>query len=174
MCSKKRGSRSCKILSKDEMISFQSITRCRRGRKSCRTHKTRKQCPKDVGKWAEENERLRNVIEESQGKMEDNCYKIHKTSMADVELNEEIRNLQAGDERRGSCALQSNGCSFDPAVVLEPYITMGATRAWRQLSLIQAELSRVLGVQQHQVPATLVHMPERGGRGDENEEEQRR
>ena len=76
--------------------------------------------------------------------------KIQKTSLAEVELDDEIRNLQAGDERRGS----PNGCCFDPAVVLDHYGAMGATQAWHRLSFLQEELSRVFGAQQHQVPAT--------------------
>ena len=61
-----------------------------------------------------------------------------KSSLAEVELDEEIRNLQAG------------------AVVLEPYISMGATQAWQWLSFLQEELSRVFGAQQHQVPSTPI------------------
>ena len=51
---------------------------------------------------------------------------------------------------------------------------MGATQAWQQLSFFQGEVSRVFGPQQHQVPATLVHIPEGGEGGDDIEEEQRR
>ena len=35
----------------------------------------------------------------------------------EADILEEIQALQAGDERRNSCASQSNGCCFDPTVV---------------------------------------------------------
>ena len=47
-------------------------------------------------------------------------------------LEEEIQALQAGEERRGSCASQSNECCFDPAMV-EQFTTMGAAQALQQL-----------------------------------------
>ena len=58
----------------------------------------KKQCRTNLDKWAEDNERLRNLIEDSQEKMEDNGKIILRES---VELDEEIRGLQARDERRG-------------------------------------------------------------------------
>ena len=64
----------------------------------------------------------------------------------------------------------------DPAVVLEPNISMGATQTWQQLSFIQGEICRVFGTQQQQVPATPgAHTGGREGGegGDEYEEEQR-
>ena len=48
--------------------------------------------------------------------------------MAADELEVEIQALQAGEERRGCSASQSNGCCFDPAV-LEQVIAFGETRA---------------------------------------------
>ena len=99
--------------------------------------------------------------------------KISRIHMeAEAELDEEIRILQPGDERRNSCASKSNGC-FDPAEV-EQFITMGETQAWQQPAFIQGELSRVFGVQLQPAPATPVHVPEEGEGGDENEEEQRK
>ena len=41
--------------------------------------------------------------------------KIQKASMAEVELDEETRSLQVGDERRGSRISQTNGCCFRPS-----------------------------------------------------------
>ena len=32
-------------------------------------------------------------------------------------LEDEVQSLQAGEERRGRCVSQANGCCFDPAVV---------------------------------------------------------
>ena len=93
----------------------------------------KKQCQNHLGKWAGDRERVRNQIEEKHAQLQELGQRIQKTSLAEVELDDEIRNLQAGEEIRGSCASQSNGCSFDPAVVQELYITM-ATQAWQQLS----------------------------------------
>ena len=99
--------------------------------------------------------------------------KIQKTSLAEAELDEEIRNLEAEEERRGSGASQSNGCCFDPTVV-EQLITMGATQAWQQIQILQGEFSKRFEVQHRPAPATPVHIPEGGEGGDEEEEEQRK
>ena len=77
-------------------------------------YQKKKQCQKDLGNWAGDSERIRNEIEESHAQIEELGQQIQKVSMADVELDEEIRNLQAGDGQRGRCASQSNGCCFDP------------------------------------------------------------
>ena len=61
LCSKKRGSRSRKILSKDGMISCRNIKICRR-HKSCRVHRTKR------GKCDGESER---VIEERHAQLEE-------------------------------------------------------------------------------------------------------
>ena len=74
------------------------------------------QCQKNMGKWAEENEDLRSVIDDSHGKMEVNGQKIQSESFAEAELDLEIRGLQAGDDRQGSSASQSNGCCFDTSI----------------------------------------------------------
>ena len=134
---------------------------------------SKKQCQKDLGKSAGDRERIRNEIEERHAKIEELCQKIQKASMAEVELDEEVRGLHAGDERRGSSASQSNGCCFDSAMV-ELLVTMGAAQRWQHLSSLQGKLSRAYGVQHQPVPATPVHVPKVGGGGDENEEEQRR
>ena len=80
------------------------------------------------------------------------------------DLEVEIQAVQAGEERRGSCASQSNGCCFDPAMV-EHFLTMGATQALQQLAFIHGEISRVYGGQHLPEPAA----PERGGRAEEKE-----
>ena len=46
-------------------------------------------------------------------------------------LEEEVRILQAGEDGRGSCASESNGC-YDSAVV-EQLFTLGATHARQQI-----------------------------------------
>ena len=58
-----------------------------------------------MAKWAEDNERLRNVIEDSHAKMEDNGPKKQKESVAEAELDEEIRGLQAGEVREQCIAV---------------------------------------------------------------------
>ena len=50
-----------------------------------------------------------------------------------------IKVLQAGEERRGSCASQSNGCCFDPANV-EQVLAFGAVRAGHYIQAMQEEL----------------------------------
>ena len=52
-----------------------------------------------------------------------------------------IRVLQAGEDRRGSCATQSNGCCIDPALV-EQLFTLGAAQAWQQIQAIQEEFKK--------------------------------
>ena len=57
---------------------------------------------------------------------ETRCLELAETSngrMAAEDLEEELRSLQAGEERRDSCASQSKGCCFDP--VLEQLFTLG-------------------------------------------------
>ena len=56
------------------------------------------------------------------------------------DLEVEIQALQAGGERRGSCASQSSGCCFDPAM-LEHFLAVGATQALQQLDFDHGEMS---------------------------------
>ena len=111
---KKRGTRSRKILSENGMISCRKIKRCRKTQKlqSSQDKKEQVGWRKRAGDSKKGMPNLKNWVKQ-----------IQKTSVTEVELDEEIRNMQAGDERRGSCA-QSNGCCFDPVMVLEPDITM--------------------------------------------------
>ena len=78
--------------------------------------------------------------------------------MAADDLEEEVKDLQAGEGRRGSCASQSNGCCFDPAMV-EQISTFGAAHARPHIQAL------------FEVPATPVHMG-REEKGAEWEEEQ--
>ena len=55
-------------------------------------------------------------------KMEDHGDKIQAESLVEAELDLEFRGLQAGDERRGSSASQSNGCCMDPAFLQFPHV----------------------------------------------------
>ena len=76
---------------------------------------------------------------------------------------------QAGEDRRGSCASQSNGCCFD-SVLVEQLFALGAAHARQPIQALQDEFSRRLdGL--HQAPATQVHTSG-GERGNEFEEEQ--
>ena len=90
-------------------------------------------------KWVGDREKAQNEIQERLGQINECNQKIDKTTRAGAELDVEIRILQAGVGRRNSCASQSNGYCFDPAVV-EQFITVGATQAWQQLAFIQGEL----------------------------------
>ena len=111
----------------------------------------KKQCKKHLGKWAEDNERLRNVIEDSQAKMEDNGQKIHKESVAEAELDEEIRSLQGGDEY------------IEAAVHLSP-----RDGAWIRpfctvpIMFLQNEFGKTHGAQHQPAPVTPVHVPQVG------------
>ena len=106
-----------------------------------------------MGKWTEDNERLTNVIEEAHAKMEKHGQSILKDSVAEAELDEEIRGLQAGDERRGSSASQAHGCCLD-AGLLQQFVTMGAEQAMLQLSVLHGELRKIFEVQRQPAPVT--------------------
>ena len=85
--------------------------------------------------------------------------------MAAEDCEEEIRSLQAGEERRGSCVSQSNGRCFDS--IMEQFFTLGAAHARQQIQALQEEFIR-----RFEGPATPVHMTGREERGGEWEEEQ--
>ena len=48
-------------------------------------------------------------------------------------VGRKIRNLQAGEERRGSCASHSRGCCLDPSVV-EHFLTVGTAQAMQHFA----------------------------------------
>ena len=141
------------------MVSCLDTKGCGRGLKSCKVCRTNKeQCQNAMETWSEAETRLQ---KEKHGSK--NWYENPRHSCGRADLDEEIRILQAGEERRGSCASQSNGCCFDPAVV-EHFITMGAAQAWQQLAFIEGEVSRVYGGQHQPAPATAVHVSGGGRR----------
>ena len=72
--------------------------------------------------------------------------------------------VQAGEESRGSCASQSNGCCLHPAMV-EQFLAVGAAQAVQQLTFIRGEISRVYGGQHQPEPAA----PEHAAGGEEKE-----
>ena len=65
-------------------------------------------------------------------------------------LEEEIQALQAGEERRGSCVSQSNGCCFNPATVQQQHrlieksagFSVGNIRRCQQLQSMWQEEKR--------------------------------
>ena len=123
-----------------------------------RSHKDACACDAEMGKMTNEiNEREARFLELAQ--KSSNC------RMAGDDLEEKIRDLQAGEERRGSCASHSNGCCFD--CVLEQLFTWGAAHARQQIQALQEESNR-----RFEVPATPVHMAGREERGEEVGEEQ--
>ena len=72
---------------------------------------------KDAGDCDEEMRMLHEENEERQARFQ----KLSETwciSQKEAEiLEDEIQALQAGEETRGSCASQSNGCCTNPAIV---------------------------------------------------------
>ena len=56
-------------------------------------------------------------------------------------LEDEVNILQAGEERGGSCASQSNGCCFDPAMV-DQILACGAVHAEHYIQAMQEEFIR--------------------------------
>ena len=69
--------------------------------------------------WRHGADRRRDKLQE----LEQKSQRIY---LAEADLDEEIRNLQAGEERRNSCASRSNGCCFDSTVV-EQLFTFGSS-----------------------------------------------
>ena len=58
-----------------------------------------------------------------------------------VDLEDEIEILQAGEERRGICAWQSNGCCFDLAMVHQVF-ACGAVHTEHFIQAMQEEFNR--------------------------------
>ena len=85
---------------------------------------SKKQCQNNLGKRAEEHKHLRTVIEDAHAKMESSGRTIQLESVAEAELDMDIKGLQAGDEWRGSSASQCNGCCFD-TTVFQQFSAMG-------------------------------------------------
>ena len=128
---KKSASRSYKILSRRGMIN-----KCRSVLKSYRVYRTERSSAKRMlgnalETWNGSDTKMKKKLLNS--KNWDECSKIY---LAGGELDQEIRSLQAGEDRRGSCGSQSNGWCFDP-VVVEQVITMVAAQAWQQIQALQ-------------------------------------
>ena len=90
-------------------------------------------------------------------KMEDHGNNIQAESLVEAEVDLELRGLQAGDERRGSSASQSNGCCMDPAF-LHSFLTSGAEMDRQQLALLLNEFGKTCGMQNQPAPVNPVHV----------------
>ena len=120
---------------------------------------------KKVGACDEGMGKVREEINEREARYLELAEKSNNKGMAAEHLEEEFRCLQAGEERRGSCASQCNGCCLD--AVVEQLFTLGATHARQQIQALQEELIR-----RFEIPATPAHMAGGEERGGEWEEEQ--
>ena len=113
------------------MISCLSIKGRRRDLKKLQSLQDKKKSQKDAGKCNGDMERIRDEIADWEVQLQELEQKSQRIYLAEAELHEEIRNLQAG-ETRNSCASQSNGGCFDPTVV-EQLFTLGAAQTWQQI-----------------------------------------
>ena len=144
--------KNCRRLSRNGMISCWSIRECRRDLRSCTVlQDKKKKCLKDAGMCEEELEKVRDETAEREAHFQELAQKSRNFQMAADDLEEEIRVLQAGEERRGICASQSNGCCFDS--LLEHLFTLGAAHARQQIHALQEEFRR-----RFDVLGTPVHM----------------
>ena len=80
--------------------------------------------------------------------------------MAEAELDEEIRGLQAEDDIRGCSASQ--------------FFAMGTEQALQQMSGMQRELTKNVETQHRPAAVTPVHVLEEGEGGEEHLGDQRR
>ena len=105
----------------------------------------KKQCQKNLGKWAEDSsERLRNEIEDRHAKTEVLGKNIQKESVADAEVDEEIGGLQAGDEKGEEEMHLSpvEAASRQPTFNFQQLFAMGTQQALQQISAMHKELTR--------------------------------
>ena len=109
---------------------------------------------KDAGDCEEEIRMLHEENEERQVR-----FQARFQTLSEKSGEEEIQALQAVEERSGSCASQSNGCCFNPAVV-EHFLTLGAAQAMQQLNFVHGEICRVFGGQYQTVPTAEEHLAE--------------
>ena len=93
----------------------------------------------EAGACGEEMRKVREKINERDLRFLELAERSNNNRMAAEGLEEEIRGLQAGEERRGSCALQSKTCGLD--AVVEQLFTLGATHARQQIQALQEDSS---------------------------------
>ena len=94
---------------------------------------------KDACTCEEEIQFLKQVMEERKALFETRFRALSEKSgdcRKAAELDNELQALQAGEERRGSCASQSYGFCFDPAM-WEQVFACGATQAERFVQFTQ-------------------------------------
>ena len=137
---KKVGRKSCKRLRGRGQNFCRSTRRCRRSLRSCIVFRTRrgitsrtlvalkKKCERSVKKKREGRRASRHVFRL--------CLNSRAVDEGKHIIDEEVQALQAGEERRGSNASQSNGCCFGPAMV-EHFLALGAAQALQQLTFIR-------------------------------------
>ena len=90
---------------------------------------------------------------------------VESNRMATAELEEKLRGLQAGEERRGSDASQVVECCLD--TVAEQFHTVGAEKPKHQFAIFWTKrFSKIF-----EAPTLSAQMPGKEGR-EENEEEQ--
>ena len=83
---------------------------------------------KSAREWEEEMQMLNNEMEEMKSRFRALSEKSGDCRKAAAELENEIQTLQAGEERRGSSASQSNGCCFAPTMLGQVF-ALGEARA---------------------------------------------
>ena len=114
---------------------------------------------KDACVCDEEMRKVRGEMNEREARFLELSEKSSNCRMGADDLEEETKGLQAGEERGGSCASQSNNYYLDS--VIEQLCTLGAAHARQQIQALQEELNR-----RFEVPATCAH-----GREVKREEE---
>ena len=124
-----------------------------------------KQCQKDAGNCNGDMERIRDEGAEREVQLQELEQQSQRIHSAEAELDEEIRNLQGGDDRRNSCASQST------ASLIRPWWSSSSRweqhKKWQQIQALHEEFHERFEVL-HQPSATPVYT----SGGDENKEEQ--
>ena len=122
----------------------QNIKRCRRGHKSCRACGTSRGTASRTLATVK-NKRRRSTKRSRKGRhftetrfrvLSERSGDTRKAAAAEVE--NEVQTLQAGEEKRGCSASQSNGCCF----VWEQVFAFGETRAASSIQFMQQEFVR--------------------------------
>ena len=88
-------------------------------------------------------EKVRGEIADREARFPELAQKSRRIRLEEEDLDEEIRILHAGEDRRGSCESQSNGCCFAASIppFLEQLFTLEATHARQQTQALQEEFN---------------------------------
>ena len=89
----------------------------------------------------EETQRIDEDVPKLRARFQALLEKSGESQRAASEVEEEIRILQAGEERRGLCPSQSNGCCWDPTM-LEQFFASGEKKAASFVHYVQQEFAR--------------------------------